>query len=170
MGTASLTRIPKVASIASIVAGVVMIIAGMFTWSLVQRELKDERVTVSADAEAFAGDKVEGPLTAYTEAMTIKKHALETSGGKTYAELDRDDPVRATVMNGAFLRASLFTSVVSFGVAALVMGLGVLFIIVGVALLGLDRNVMRLAAPAEAPDRAPASTFVGATAATPTTT
>jgi hypothetical protein len=37
-------------------------------------------------------------------------------------------------MNGSFLRASLFTSVVSFGVAAMAMGMGVLFILVGLAL------------------------------------
>ena len=47
----------------------------------------------------------------------VEHHALEASGGKTYAELDKDDPVRATMMNASFLRASLFTSVVSFGVA-----------------------------------------------------
>ena len=38
------------------------------------------------------------------------------------AELPQDDPTRETVMNGSFLRASLFTSVVSFGVAAMAMG------------------------------------------------
>jgi hypothetical protein len=32
--------------------------------------------------------------------------------------------VRATMMNASFLRASLFTSVVSFGVAAFAMGMG----------------------------------------------
>jgi len=36
-------------------------------------------------------------------------------------------------MNGSFLRASLFTSVVAFGVAALVMGLGLLFVLLGFA-------------------------------------
>ena len=41
---------------------------------------------------------------------------------------------KATVMNGSFLRASLFTSVVAFGVAALVMGIGVVFGIIGFAL------------------------------------
>jgi len=57
--------------------------------------------------------------------------------GSTYAELDREDPVRATVMNGSFLRASLFTSVVSFGIAAMAMGLGIVFILIGVALRAL---------------------------------
>lgn len=47
---------------------------------------------------------------------------------------------RNTVMNASFLRASLFTSVVSYGVCALVIGLGVLFIAVGVLLyLGIPK-------------------------------
>lgn len=48
---------------------------------------------------------------------------------------------RTTVMNASFLRASLFTSVVSYGVCALVIGLGVLFIAVGVLLyLGIPKS------------------------------
>ena len=152
-----MSRIPRFASIVSIVAGVILIIAGMVTWAVVQRELEDEHITVSADADAFAGDPVDGPLTAYSEAMTIKEHALDATGGQTYAQLDRDDPTRETAMTASFLRASLFTSVVAFGVAALAMGLGVLFIIVGVALLALDRNIARAVAPATEPTE-PANT------------
>jgi hypothetical protein len=37
-------------------------------------------------------------------------------------------------MIASFLQASLFTSVVAFGVAALAAGLGVVFILIGVAL------------------------------------
>lgn len=36
-----------------------------------------------------------------------------------------------------FLRASLFTSVVAFGVSLLIVGLGILFILVGVAVHSL---------------------------------
>jgi hypothetical protein len=43
-------------------------------------------------------------------------------------------------MTGSFLRASLFTSVVAFGVSALVVGLGALFILVGFALRSLIRR------------------------------
>ena len=117
-----------------LVAGVLLGLSGAGTWILVQDSLADERITVSQDADWFAGDEVNGPLTAYSEAQIIEKDALEASKGKTYAELDREDPVRATVMNGSFLRASLFTSVVSFGVAAMAMGLGLLFVVVGLAL------------------------------------
>jgi hypothetical protein len=114
-------------------AGLLLTVSGGATWALVQSSLGDEQITVSEDAAHFGGQKVNGPLTAYYQADIIKHHALEASGGKTYAQLDREDPVRATVMNGSFLRASLFTSVVSFGVAAMAMGLGVLFALVGYA-------------------------------------
>jgi hypothetical protein len=106
------------------------------TWALVQSSLADERITVAEDAARFGGQLSNGPLTAYYQADIIEKHALEGSGGKTYAELDREDPARASVMNGSFLRASLFTSIVSFGVAAMAMGLGIVFGVVGYALRG----------------------------------
>ena len=147
-----MSKFPKIAAIIMIVAGGIMIVAGGFTYYQVGNELADEKIVVSDDAENFAGEDVTGPLTAYAEAEVIKKHTEELAGGKTYAELDREDPVRDTVMNSSFLRASLFTSVVAFGVAALVVGLGVLFILVGLALRDVDARVARRV---EDPDPAP---------------
>ncbi len=131
-------RLLKILSWLVIAAGVILIVAGAVTWFVVRDQLADEKITVSSDADRFAGDEVDGPLTAYEEAETINKHALEASGGKTYAELEQDDPVRETVMTASFLRASLFTSVVSFGVAAFAAGVGVLVMIIGFVLLKLS--------------------------------
>jgi hypothetical protein len=136
-----MTKLPKIVAIVNIAAGALMIVLGVATYYVVQRELADENIVVSDDADNFAGEPVEGPLTAYSEAMVIKEHALDIGGGKTYAELPQDDPTRDTVMTASFLRASLFTSVVAFGVAALVAGLGVLFILLGLALLGILRRL-----------------------------
>jgi hypothetical protein len=116
------------------VAGALMFVGGATTWGMVQSKLADENITVAADAKAFGGKQVTGPLTAYYQADIINYHALQATGGKTYAQLDREDPLRNVAMNGSFLRASLFTSVVSFGVAALAMGLGVLFFLLGLVL------------------------------------
>ena len=116
------------------IGGVVLALGGAATWGLVQTSLAAEKITVAEDARWFAGDAVDGPFTAYSEADIIEHHAMEASQGKTYAELDREDPVRATVMNGSFLRASLFTSVVSFGIAAMAMGMGALFLLIGFSL------------------------------------
>ena len=132
-----MSKMPRIVAIISIAAGAVMIVLGVVTYYVVHRELADEHIVVADDAQHNAGKDVEGPFTAYSQAMVIKTHALEAGNGKTYAELPQDDPARQTVMTASFLRASLFTSVVAFGVAALVVGLGVLFILLGFGFLGL---------------------------------
>ena len=116
------------------VAGVVFAVAGVVTWFVVADQLAAENITVSEDAEFLAGSEVTGPFAAYSQAQVINKHALEATEGKTYAELDREDPARQTAMQASFLRSSLFTSVVAFGVAALATVLGILLVLIGWAL------------------------------------
>ncbi len=58
----------------------------------------------------WSNDLTSGPLEAFVQAGVINTHALKATGGKTYAQLDKEDPLRATAMNGSFLRSSLFTS------------------------------------------------------------
>lgn len=130
----------KVVGILVLIAGIVMIVAGAFTWASVSSHLKAENITVSEDAASYAGKQVAGPLTAYAEAEVIQKHALEATGGKTYAELDREDPVREVAMTASFLRASLFSSVIAFGVAAMAIGLGVVNILLGWSLTRLAKR------------------------------
>ncbi len=134
------TGATKVISIISIISGIVLVLGGILTWVTVANTLADEKITTSPDA-CLAGRTVADPFTAYCEAEVISKHALEATGGKTYAELGRDDPLRDTAMTASFLRASLFTSVVAFGLSALVVGLGILFILIGVALRQLASAV-----------------------------
>src|SRR5688572_26003036 len=112
----------------AIVVGAIAIVAGIVTWSIVRYQLSEQKIVVSSDAPFLAGKDVKGPFTAYAEAAAINDHALEAGNGLTYAQLPQDDPNRETVMTADFLRASLYTSVVAFGVAALVIALGVMFI------------------------------------------
>ncbi|GAB2452700.1 aromatic ring-opening dioxygenase LigA [Xylanimonas ulmi] len=132
------TRSVRGIGLVAVVAGVVMIVAGILVWALVASQLADEKITVSGDASfmggIFQGDRVVGPLSAFAQADVINHHALNATDGQTYAELGSDDPRREVVMTASFLRASLFTSVVSFGICALVIALGVLFLLVGLAL------------------------------------
>ena len=124
----------RILAVIVIVAGVIFIAAAIGSWMAVKAQLTAENITVAEDAGRFAGQPVDGPLTAYEQANVINKHALEATGGKTYAELDRDDPARQTAMTASFLRASLFTSVLAFGVSAMAGGIGLVLIIIGVAL------------------------------------
>jgi hypothetical protein len=122
----------------AMIAGVVFAVAGVVTYVAVQQTLSDQKIVVSDDADMFAGKSVNGPFTAYSQAMVIGKHAKEIAGGKTYAELPQDDPNRDTVMTASFLQASLFTSVVAFGVSAMATVLGILLVLLGWALRRLD--------------------------------
>ena len=124
----------KAVGILGILAGVLLIVVGIVAWIMVSTQLRAENITIPDDAMAFQGQTVAGPFTAYVQADIIQHHALEASEGRTYAELDQDDALRATMMNASFLRASLFTSVVSFGVAAFAIGIGILSIMFGWAL------------------------------------
>jgi hypothetical protein len=126
---------------AVVIGGLILMAAGAFTWYVVRDQLSDEKITVSEDADRFADDPVDNPWTAYEQADVINKHALEASDGLTYAQLDQDDPRRDTVMTASFLRASLYTSVVSFGVAVFAFGLGLLMIVIGWALLRINRSL-----------------------------
>ena len=140
MSAQSGNTLAKVAAIIAIVVGALMVVAGGATWFQVQNTLSAERITVSDDADCAAGAVVDGPIAAYCEANIINKHALDATGGKTYAQLDREDPLRAVAMNGSFLRASLFTSVVSFGVALMAIGVGVVLLVLGLGMLSLVKQ------------------------------
>jgi hypothetical protein len=145
------SKAARVIGIISAIAGIVLVIAGGVTWGMISSHLADEKITVSEDAAAFGGQSVTSPWTAFAQADIIAHHALEATDGKTYAELEQDDPLRTVAMNGSFLRASLFTSVVAFGVAALVMGLGIMFVLVGYALFVLaGRKVATVVEPRDA--------------------
>jgi len=141
----------RLVGLLTIIAGLVLILAGGVTWGAITSQLASENITVPDDAAFAAGSKVNNPISAFAQADIINKHALKGSDGLTYAELGAkaseaekagasEEEVaeiraqRTSVMNGSFLRASLFTSVVAYGIAALVIGLGVLFILVGWAL------------------------------------
>lgn len=147
MARASGSTKPLAVVVAAI--GALMIIAGAVTWFMVQDQLSDARITVAEDADMLAGDEVNGPFSAYAQAQIIDKHALEATGGKTYAELDREDPLRQTAMSASFLRASLFTSVLAFGVAAMAAGVGLALILVALALLSAAKAADRATAAAD---------------------
>jgi hypothetical protein len=135
--SAGRARAARIIGFLGILAGIVLILGGGVVWGMVSSQLAAEKITVSEDAAFLAGAEVKGPFTAFAQADIINHHALEASEGKTYAELEQDDPVRATMMNASFLRASLFTSVVSFGVAAFAIGLGLIIGAMGWVLTAL---------------------------------
>lgn len=135
---------------ACFVASPFLIAAGGATWALITQQLKAQKIEVHRDSPVLAGRPVAGPATAFAQAAVIEKHALGMGSGRTFAEVSEEwmeatssgDTARAEelagprqmIMQANFLRASLFTSVLAYGVSALAVGIGVLTAVVGSSL------------------------------------
>lgn len=120
------------------VSGLFMVTQGMAARDEVRDALVDERIITSEKADIPLAP-VTGAAEAKAQADIIKKDVLEMTGGRTYAELDRADPNRNTYLTSITLRTALMQSYMAFKVADLVMGVGSL-----VAVLGLAQAVLGL--------------------------
>jgi len=169
MGGKAVFRSPRLVGTIAIVVGIIAFFAGIVVWGIVRYQLSEQKITVSDDAPFLGGRDVKGPFTAFAQAAAINQHALEAGGGKTYAELAKDDPNRSTVQQADFLQASLYTSVVAFGVAFLVSVLGIIFFLIGLTLHELDRRTRRAEDTADAAEPAPAEPSTGDAAPAPST-
>jgi hypothetical protein len=143
----------KLFPIGLMILGVVFVVAGGYTVfrgfdakTLVKDELVAQKIVTPEDA-SIPNAVVDDPATAKSMAEIIDKHALEATGGKTYSELDRTDPTRATAFQASALRTSLYTSVMAFNVGDLVIGLGALIGFLGVAFIGIGIALEGLVLP-----------------------
>lgn len=136
--------------------GAIFLISGIGTWFMASNQLKAEKIVVADDADSNAGAEVAGPFTAMSQANVVAKHVEAATGGKTMVELKAEqraaqeagdtekaeelEQLATMAETGSFTRASLITSVIAFGVAALVAGLGVVQIVTGLAFTRLARK------------------------------
>lgn len=123
--------------VAPLVLGVVFVGGGLYMVSEgrdANDEVKDaigrENIITSEDA-SIPNVQVTNADTAKAQADVIERHYLEITGGRTYAELDRDDPNRDTALQAANLRTSLNLAVMGFKVSDLVIGMGFFMVAIG---------------------------------------
>jgi hypothetical protein len=167
----------KAFPIALMIMGLVFAGAGIYTVSrgydardTVRTELIAQRITTPDDA-SIPGVQVKDARTAKSMAEIIDHHALASTGGKTYSEMGRflakdgtdtsdekeavigadgkpvANPLRNTAFQAASLRTSLYTSVMAFNVADLVVGLGFMILVLGLAVGGLGFALAGLVFP-----------------------
>lgn len=129
--------------IGAVVFGFVLVAAGLYMVResrLAHNDVRDslaaERIITAEDAEIPLAE-VDSAAEARAQADAIQAHVLAQTEGKTYAELARDDPRRATYLQAVTLRTALMESYLAFKVADLVMGVGFV-----VALLGASHVVL----------------------------
>lgn len=168
----------KAFPVALMLIGLVFLAAGVYTVTRgfdakdkVGDELAAQKIVTPDDA-SIPGVPVVDAATAESMADIIGFHASEATGGRTYAEMGRflaadggdtsdeelalkDDegnpianPLRNVAFQASSLRTSLYTSVMAFNVADLVIGLGVAFAALGFAIGGVGVALGGLAIPA----------------------
>lgn len=128
-------------------AGLYTVGRGFDARAEVRAQLLAENITTPEDA-AIPNVRVADHVTAHAQADVIQKHLFEITDGKTYAQLDRDDPRRETAFQAAMLRTSLMSAALAWHTADLAIGVGAfigavgLLLIVGAALLRPGRDAI----------------------------
>jgi hypothetical protein len=154
-------------------AGVYTVSRGYDARNDVREELLAQNITTTEDA-SIPNARVRDATTAKAMADIIDVHALESTDGLTYSELGRfmaangdpagtsnedealmgedgkpvANPLRNVAFQASALRTSLYTSVMAFNVADLVVGLGLMIVVLGVAVGGIGVALGGLAIPA----------------------
>lgn len=138
--------------IAAMIIGALMFLTGLGAWALTATQLGEQQITVAEDAPFLAGTRVNNPFAAFAQSEIINTHAMNATGGRTFAEIEQGDPIRETAQTASFLRSALFTSVLAFGLSALLSLLGLLSMIIGHAIMKLSpRRVGAIGGAAYAP-------------------
>ena len=168
----------KAFPIALMIFGLLFLASGIYTVSRgydarkqVRAELLAQKITTTPDA-AIPNVPVQDARTAKAKADIIDHHAREATGGRTYSEMGRflatnggdtndeaaamkgadgkpvSNPLRNVAFQASALRTSLYTSVMAFNVADLVMGLGLMIAVLGFAVGGIGLALGGLAIPA----------------------
>ena len=121
---------PVLLGIVFVAAGVYMVAEGQSAKNEVRDAIVAENIITTEDA-SIPNVQIDSAATAKAQAAIINEHLLAITDGRTYSELDRDDPLRDTALTAANLRTSLNLAVMGFTVSELVMGMGLFMIAIG---------------------------------------
>lgn len=129
----------------AIAAGSIFVAVGAGAWFTVTKQLRAEKITVPGNSPILPGKPVQGPATAFAEALIIQQNAERGAGGRTFADIsealrgvDHDSDEAHELRNqssalatAASLRTALMTSVLAYGVSAFAAGLGTVLTVIG---------------------------------------
>ena len=164
------------ASVILIAFGIGAIVVGFNGRDRVQSDLAREQI-VGTDDSTIPGQKVDTGSEAQAFAAVMRKHALEATGGQTYAQMGRflddagkptNDENAAAVSNGkpvenplrqlwvteTALSTALNTAYFAEGVATFAIVMGAALLLTGIGFLVM---IVRLLIPAVRRDEAPVS-------------
>lgn len=137
--------------LAFLALGTFFVVMGFEAKATIREALAEENVFTAKDAVLFGvaeGVLVDDAKTAEAQAAVIKMHSIDRYG--LFAEMERDDPNRASYLKGLTLRNALNLAVLGFGVANLAIGTGAVILLLGAGTLAVAAPALyRVTEPAE---------------------
>ena len=144
-----------------IVLGIAVIVVGVVGRSYVHDQVQKENIVgsddmtpegikpgiekaglenVSAPSCSVAGEDVDTGKEAKCFADYMRIHTLESTGGKTYAEMPQDSPERDIWVTETALTTALYTSYFAENVALFAIIVGIVMLLVGIGFLVLTAS------------------------------
>lgn len=122
-----------------LVVGVLMIIGGFSGVCFTYKSVARENIVTPADA-TIPETPVRGPLTLKAQADIIRHHTLESTEGKTFAEMSRDNPARNTWVTATTLMTALNLGILGYAFSGLLILIGGVFLYTGILFRALNRK------------------------------
>lgn len=128
-----------VSSLLALTAGVILIIGGLWGIYFTHKNITQEKIITPKDA-TIPEQPVRGPFTLKSQADIIRDHVLKTTGGKTYAEMPREDVNRDLWIIATTLITALNLGILTYVFSGLVFLLGCISICTGLIFYSLSRK------------------------------
>lgn len=132
-------KILKISAVVAILAGIILVIGGIWGIYFTYKNIAQEKIVTPADA-SLSEKPVRGPFTLKAQADIIRKHVLETTGGKTYAEMSREDANRNLWVTATTLTTALNLGILTYVFSALIVLFGCVSIWTGLVFYALSRR------------------------------
>ncbi len=135
-------KILRVSSLLAIIAGVVMVVGGLWAICFTYRNITQEKIITPADA-SIPNAPVRGPFTLKSQADIIRHHVLGMTGGKTYAEMSRDDVNRSLWVTATTLTTALNLGIITYVFSGFIVLFGLISVWTGIVFHFLAKHHSR---------------------------
>lgn len=129
----------KVSAVLAIASGILMVLGGGYGIKFTYDNIKKENIVTPKDA-SIPETAVLGPFTLMSQAEIIREHTLKTTGGKTYAEMERENPTREMWVTATTLTTALNLGIIAYLFSGLFLLFGLISIWTGFVYMNLVKK------------------------------
>ncbi len=132
-------KLLTISSVLALGVGIIMVLGGAWAVMFTYQNIAREEIVTPGDA-SIPNAPVRGPLTLHSQANIIREHVLKMTGGKSYAEMSREDENRPLWITATTLITALHLGVITYLFSGLIILFGLISIWTGVVFAALSKK------------------------------